>query len=448
MRKPTLPEGLRAAADALGELGGAAIVIDPKLAIVLATRQAEKLLGFSVPVGESAPRLLCGNAAKRPVAEALVEGRPITALIPHPGSVDARRRIAVRSSPLGPQRARTGWLLLLDDASAIDESGPVLFHGMWTQDARMKQVFRIVERVAAEDATVLVRGETGSGKELVAHALHALSTRRIGPFRVLNCAALPGNLLESELFGHARGAFTGAVRDTPGHVQLAHRGTLFLDEVAELPLELQAKLLRVLETRSVVPVGGRDAIPVDVRFVSATHRALRKEVDEGRFRADLMYRLRVIPIFLPPLRERVVDVRLLAEKAIEELNEKGRRRIAQISPAAIEVLERFDFPGNVRELRNAIAYAFAIGEGPILLPADLPPELLDPEIVHEAPRPRERSGPVVARENLSPEARRIASVLDRASGNRERAAQVLGMSRVTLWRRMRELGLATERHRR
>jgi transcriptional regulator with PAS, ATPase and Fis domain len=250
-------------------------------------------------------------------------------------------------------------------------------------------------------------------------------------------------LLESELFGHTRGAFTGAVRDVQGHVQLANKGTLFLDEVAELPLELQAKLLRVIETRTVIPVGGRDPIPVDVRVISATHRALRKEVEAGRFRADLMYRLRVIPIFLPPLRERPGDIRLLADKLVSEMNGKSRRQVQQIAPAAIERMERYAFLGNVRELRNVISYAFAIGEGPILLPSDLPPELLEQEesMEDEHPSVSKERPPLAPVVELSPEAARIKRALDRAAGNRERAAKILGFSRITLWRRMRELGI-------
>ncbi|MFO0611960.1 MAG: sigma 54-interacting transcriptional regulator [Polyangiaceae bacterium] len=430
-----------AVAEALAELGGAALVLDARLSVVLATERAEALLGFPIRIGESAPKILCGGAARRPVAEALAAGRPVTARIRHPGAADERRQIAVRSVPLGARAGSpTGWLLLLEDAPAADADGAVRFHGMWTQCAPMKELFRLLSRVAVEDVTVLVRGETGAGKELVAQAIHALSPRAAGPLRVINCAALPGNLLESELFGHARGAFTGAVRDVPGHVELAHRGTLFLDEVAELPLELQAKLLRVIETKTVVPVGGRKAIPVDVRIVSATHRALRKEVEEGRFRADLMFRLRVIPMFLPPLRERPGDVRLLTGKIVEELNAKSRRRVAQISPAALDRLERYDFPGNVRELRNVIAYAFVVGDGPILVPGDLPPEILaGPTPPARVERGTADSAAAPAR---SPEAARIASVLERVGGNRERAARVLGMSRVTLWRRMREAGLS------
>jgi transcriptional regulator with PAS, ATPase and Fis domain len=430
-------------ADAFGELGGAVLVLDSELSVVLATRQAEELLGFSVPLGQSAAKVLCGSKTKRPVAEALVAGTPITTVIPHPGSADERRRIAVRSARVERDGKLSGWLMMLDDASEIDEGGPVLFHGMWTQDSGMKEVFRIITRVSAEDMTVLIRGETGAGKELVAQALHALSARASGPFRVLNCAALPPNLLESELFGHMRGAFTGAIRDVPGHVQLADKGTLFLDEVAELPLELQAKLLRVLETHTVLPVGGRDPIPVDVRIVSATHRALRKEVEAGRFRADLMYRLRVIPIFLPPLRERHGDVQLLAEKMIVEMNAKGRRAISHISPAAIALLEAYPFLGNVRELRNVLSYAFAIGEGLILLPTDLPPELARITVDHPK-EPAIREQQALPDSESSGEAARIRRALERAGGNRERAAKILGLSRVTLWRRLRELGLAAK----
>ena len=438
-----------ALAGALAELAGAAVVLDPQLRVAAATSLAEELLGFPVPAGESATKLLCGESVKRPLAEALAAGRSAEVLIPRPKK-SGDMLVRVRSLPLGDPRRRSGWLLLLDDAGEAGAEGAVLFHGMWTQDAAMKRVLRVVERVADSDETVLVRGETGSGKELVARALHDLSARRDGPYRALNCAALPGSLLESELFGHARGAFTGAVRDVPGHVQLACGGTLFLDEVAELPLELQAKLLRVIETRTVIPVGAREAIPVDVRIISATHRSLRKEVEAGRFRADLMFRLRVIPVFLPPLRARPGDVRLLCARFIEEMNKKRRRHIEHVAPSAMKILEAYEFPGNVRELKNVLAYAYAIGEGPVLKPADLPPELGDPGAAEERALPvlQQPETPLGGRASLppdprllSPEAQRIAHVLERTAGNRDRAARILGLSRVTLWRRMRALGL-------
>ena len=235
-REPTPLEQL--AGEALAEVSGAAIVIDRELRIVLVSPAVRALLGFDLPVGDSAPKVLCGNAPKRPVAEALVAGRPVIATIDVPRAAGPDRRITVRSLPLGPRESPEGFLLLLSDAGVADAEGPVEFHGMWTQDAAMKRMFRVIERVAEDDVTVLVRGETGAGKELVARAIHDLSPRSHGPFVAIYCAALPENLLESELFGHARGSFTGAVKDTPGHVQMAHRGTLFLDEVAEMPLSV------------------------------------------------------------------------------------------------------------------------------------------------------------------------------------------------------------------
>ncbi len=423
-------------------LAGAALVLDEGLRIRAATPAAGELLGFEVPIGASAPKVLCGDAPKRPVAEALAAGRPIEASIARPTGPGETRYVRVRTRPLRAEGRPVGWLLLLEPGREA-EAGPMLFHGLWTQDPRMKDLFRVVERVAGEEVTVLVRGETGAGKELVARALHDLSPRRAGPFRAINCAALPGNLLESELFGHVKGAFTGAHKDTPGHVQLAHRGTLFLDEVAELPLELQAKLLRVVETRAVVPVGARDPVPVDVRFVSATHRALRREVEAGRFRADLMYRLRVIPLFLPALREREGDVGLLCERFIAQMNASWRRTIERVSPAALAALEHHDWPGNVRELKNVLSYAYAIGDGPSLEPSDLPPELLDPALSAEE---HAWVGPPEPTAGPGAEARRLLETLERAGGSRERAAKILGLSRVTLWRRMKQLGIAKAGH--
>jgi transcriptional regulator with PAS, ATPase and Fis domain len=422
----------------LDELAGAVLVLDAQLRIRAASSAAEAVLGFEVPQGASAATLLCGDRPEKPFGEALAAGIPFQAVIPRPGA--EAEQIRVRSVPVGGAGETLGWIIYVSAVTGADTT-PVLFHGMWTRDPRMKETFRIIEKVAREDVTVLVRGETGAGKELVAHAIHALSPRRSGPFRAINCAALPPNLLESELFGHVRGAFTGAVSDTPGHVQLAHGGTLFLDEVAELPLELQAKLLRVIETRSVLPVGGRDAVPVDVRFVSATHRALRAEVAAGRFRADLMFRLRVIPIRLPPLRERPADVSLIAGKIIDELNTRGHRRVEQLAPAAEAALERYEWLGNVRELRNALAYAFAIGDGPILDVDDLPPEIAAPEASAEVVVAAGRAPASSEAGDDRPEARRIRDALVRTAGNRDRAAKLLGWSRVTLWRRMRALGL-------
>jgi transcriptional regulator with PAS, ATPase and Fis domain len=416
---------------ALEEIGGPAMVLDENLRVVAATKSADALVGVPIAKGAMAPALLCGEGPERPVAEALAAGTSVNAYVHRPAA-EGERVVRVRATPL-----ESGFLLLLDEEGEAGENEITKKWGILTRDPSMRQLLRDIEKVGKSESSVLVRGETGTGKELVARALHASSPRADGPFRAINCAALPANLLESVLFGHMRGAFTGAVRDEPGQVRLADGGTLFLDEVAELPLDLQAKLLRVLQEQSVIPVGGRDPIDVDVRFVSATHQALRVAVTEGRFRADLMYRLRVIPLYLPALRERRGDIALLADRFIAELNERFERTVDRITPGAISALEDYDWPGNVRELHNAIEYAFVMGEGPMLSEAELPPELRDEEGRASVPLV---NAPAVD-PSLPPEARRIATALERAGGHHARAAAALGMSRTTLWRRMKKYGL-------
>ena len=246
------------------------------------------------------------------------------------------------------------------------------FQGILSRSPAMRDVFQIISNAAETEATVLVRGESGAGKELVAKAIHDLSARHSAPFLAINCAALSSNLLESELFGHVRGAFTGAIKDHSGLFQRAHGGTLFLDEVAELPLELQAKLLRVIQERNYIPVGGDQSIEVDVRLVAATHRSLREEVKSGRFRENLMYRLRVVPIFIPPLRERREDISLLIWHFIHQHNAANFRKIEKIEPEAMRVLLDYAWPGNIRELHNVVEYAFAVGRGTTLRLSELP----------------------------------------------------------------------------
>jgi transcriptional regulator with PAS, ATPase and Fis domain len=424
---------------ALEDVGGACAVLDANLAIVAASESADVLTDGALERGVSIVKALCGDAVQRPIAEALAAGRPANGAIVRPDRDGVMRSLEVRASPIVRDGDRAGWLVRFA-RSGVDADAPILFHGMWTRDPGMKRIFHVIERAARRDVSVLVRGPTGTGKELVARAIHELSPRHDGPFRAINCAALPPTLLESELFGHVRGSFTGAHKDSPGIFRAAHRGTLFLDEVAEMPLDLQAKLLRVLETGSVIPIGGVDAIDVDVRIVAATHQSLRHAVEANRFRADLMYRLRVVPIFLPPLVARHGDLELLTDKLIEALDvSEGDRRITQVSRAARDAIAAYPWPGNVRELRNALQYAFVIGDGPTLLDVDLPPEVsgqaFDPDATAVNVLPPSTI------ENEAPEARRIRLALERAHGNRERAALALGMSRVTLWRHMKALGM-------
>ncbi|MCX7099450.1 MAG: sigma 54-interacting transcriptional regulator [Methylococcales bacterium] len=309
------------------------------------------------------------------------------------------------------------------------------FHGLLSRSPAMRHIFQIIENAAQTEATVLVRGESGAGKELVAKAIHKLSARQKAPFLAINCAALSSNLLESELFGHVRGAFTGAIKDHQGLFQRAHGGTLFLDEVAELPLELQAKLLRVLQERNYIPVGGDRSIAVDVRIVAATHRSLREEVKNGRFREDLMYRLRVVPIFIPPLRDRREDIPLLVWHFINRHNNENFRRIDKIDPLAMRTLLDYAWPGNIRELHNVVEYAFAVGRGTTLRPSDLPPEFREtqppatPSTIPAAPvLPVDQSAA-------------ICLALEQHQGNITAAANAVGMSRATFWRKRKQYGL-------
>jgi two-component system, NtrC family, response regulator AtoC len=306
------------------------------------------------------------------------------------------------------------------------------FHGLISCDEVMLQAFRTIQNVSATDATVLVRGESGSGKELVARAVHEESQRSAELFVAVNCASLSTTLLESELFGHVKGAFTGAIRDHAGLFRQAHRGTLFLDEVAELPLGLQAKLLRVLEGQEFTPVGSTKTVSVDVRIVAATHRSLREEVKEGRFRQDLMFRLRVVPLFIPPLRERRGDIELLLWHFISQHNKRGLRRVERVAPEAMIRLLDHSWPGNIRELKNIVQYAFAVGRGEELLPAELPPEF------RKSPQTLSK---VVMGIEVESEGDRIRRALTAVNGHLGKAAELLGVSRATLWRKRKKHGI-------
>lgn len=308
------------------------------------------------------------------------------------------------------------------------------FHGMLSRSPAMEPVFQLIQNAAETEVTVLVRGESGSGKELVAKAIHELSERKKEPYLAINCAALSSNLLESELFGHVRGAFTGAIKDHKGLFQRANGGTLFLDEVAELPLDLQAKLLRVVQERNYIPVGGDKSFSVDVRIVAATHRSLREEVKQGRFREDLMYRLRVVPIFIPPLRDRREDVNLLIWHFIRQHNVDKYRRIEVIDPQAMRVLMDYQWPGNIRELQNVVEYALVVGQGDNISLSDLPPEFREFEPVSKNAQKK-----MIL--STDQEADKILHALQQSQGKVTSAAQMLGMSRATFWRKRKLYGI-------
>jgi two-component system response regulator AtoC len=312
------------------------------------------------------------------------------------------------------------------------------FHGIHTVAPQMRELFTLITRVARSDATVLVRGETGTGKELVARALHQLSARAKGPFQAINCATLTPELLASELFGHVRGSFTGAIRDRQGLFRLADRGSVFLDEIAEMPLDLQARLLRVLQERSFTPLGGVDPVQVDIRVISATHKSLRDEARQHRFREDLMYRIRVVPLFLPPLAERSGDIEALTWHFVDLLARRDGRHIEHIERDVMDALLGYPWPGNVRELSSAVAYAYAIGEGPVWTFAELLPELRGEPLPRSPPDVAFAASADRAPAGAADERAQLLAALQASGGRKGEAAQRLGIDRSTLWRKLRE----------
>lgn len=316
-------------------------------------------------------------------------------------------------------------------------AGPWHCGKMVTVDAGFAKAFQMIEKVARHDATVCIFGETGCGKDLVAQALHNLSGREKAPIVPLNCAAIPESLIESVLFGHEKGAFTGADRQRKGAFEEAHRGTIFLDEIGELPLDMQAKLLRVLETRQVRRVGGAGDIDVDVRVVAATHRDLMERVREKKFREDLLHRLYVIPIFLPALRERPADIAYLARHFADLLSPPGRE--VQLTDAAAAKLKTHPFPGNVRELRNVIQRALILGDGQTVDANDI--EFI-PVTLEEATTAAATYKPGMTLEDVERETFRSALECYKTAAE---AARHLGLPKTTFWRRATALGVLTKK---
>ena len=312
----------------------------------------------------------------------------------------------------------------LVDRSVIIGQSPALLEG-----------FRTVARVANSTATVLLRGESGTGKELLAHLIHENSSRARRSFVAVNCAAIPENLLESELFGHEKGAFTGALGRRIGRIERASGGTLFLDEIGDMSLALQSKLLRVLQEREIERVGGDGPISVDVRVIAATNRDLEGDVARGRFREDLYYRLAVVQVKLPPLRARGEDIRLLAEHFLHGASAEFDRPVRRLDPATLAILRNHPWPGNVRQLRNALERAVLMAEGPVLRPIHLPPDVRNP--AQQSLQDSEAVGTLA-----DVEKRYIEQVLNSTGGHMARAAEVLGIHRNTLRRKLESYGLA------
>jgi transcriptional regulator with GAF, ATPase, and Fis domain len=388
-----------------------------------------------------------------------------------------QRLVALSAAPICPPPEaacdpRVAFAVILrpaeEDMPAV-LGGPAAFGGIVARSPAMQKIFALIDNLRESDTTVLLTGESGVGKEVVARAIHEHSPRRGRPFVAVNCGALPGELLESEMFGHVRGAFTGALRDRLGRFEVASEGTLLLDEVGDLPLPLQVKLLRVLQDGSFERVGESRSRVSRARVIAATHIDLTRAVREGRFREDLYYRLRVVPIDIPPLARRVEDIEPLARAILARVAARQGRAL-RLSPDALRDLLAHDWPGNVRELENALEYAVAICHGQTILPEDLPTlarrtqglgappgsaleswgatvgesgsSPLAASVAATSAVPQEAAvGLVQARRRL--EAEQLRRALDLHNWRRTEAARALGMSRTTLWRKMRELGFAT-----
>jgi two-component system, NtrC family, response regulator HydG len=312
------------------------------------------------------------------------------------------------------------------------------YHGILGRSPVMQALFEMLENVGLTEAPVLIGGESGTGKELVARAIHEVSPRREKPFIKVNCAALNENLLESELFGHAKGAYTGADRARIGRFEAAHEGTIFLDEVGDIPLGTQVKLLRVLEEKEIERVGEHTPVKVNVRIISATHSNLEKQIDKGAFREDLFFRINVFPLTCPPLRERPEDIPAIVQSFIRYNTKKTGKKILGLAPEAMEKMVRYRWPGNVRELRNAIEYAFVLCPSGGIGVGHLPPKVMASAPACPAPGP-------VFHGAAGDEKDMLIKALRQTSGNQSETARLLGVSRITIWKRIKKYGIDLKR---
>jgi PAS domain S-box-containing protein len=438
----TPAELLEHLATILDSVADGVFTVDRDMRITWFNRAAESITGFSQkealgrPCCEIFRSNICFSAC--PVTEALttgknVENREIDIL----DRFNRELPISVSASVLRDAAGHpVGGVETFRDLSRIhalkrEITGKYSFHDLLSRNPAMRRLFDILPDVAASNATVLLQGDSGTGKELFARALHDLSPRRDQPLVVVNCGALPEQLLEAEIFGSQKGAYTGSVEDRPGRLAQADGGTLFLDEIGDLPLPLQVKLLRVLENREYQPLGARRPRTANVRFVAATHRNLENMVHEGSFRQDLFFRLNVVQLAIPPLKERPEDIPLLLDLALDRFNKSYDKRIRGFSAEALTLLLNHPFPGNVRELLNIVERAVILGRSDTISPDLLPPAMN--QTLQQPP-----SGP---EENRLPTAGQLASVLKKHDGNRSAAAKELGINRTTLWRWLKRFGL-------
>lgn len=423
----------------LDSLSDGIIAHDKRRRLVFFNRAAENITGYSrkdilgKDCHEAFGSPFCGTRCS--FQDGMPEPRAIEN-VSYPLNLIARngeaRRIEMTVSGMNDDRGElVGVLACFRDMTDLTglrlQVGEITsFAGIIGNDPEMLKVYRRIRDLATNDYPVYISGETGTGKELVAAAIHSESRRGGGPFVPVNCAALPEGILESELFGHVKGAFTGAVRDKKGRFELAHEGTLFLDEVADLPKVVQAKLLRVIQEKSFERVGDEKTISVDVRFISASNRDLKREVEKGHFREDLYYRINVVPIRLPPLRERKRDIPPLVEHFLRQSLDEGPAK-SRISREALDIMTNYPWPGNIRELQSAVRFALVKCKDRLIRPVDLPLDLRNWE-------KRPSRGPA---RKLRKDA--VLKALAQTGDNKAKAARILGVSRATLYRFLADL---------
>jgi PAS domain S-box-containing protein len=426
----------------LDSIADGVFTVDGEWRITSFNRAAEKITGI---LKEEAVGQRCCDVFHASICETgcclretFETGQPVLNRAVYVVDADGNRiPISISTAVLKNKRGDiVGGVETFRDLSAIEELQRELtrkysYHDIVSKNARMLGIFDILPGVAQSDSTVLLEGKTGTGKELVARALHDLSTRKDGPFVAVNCGALPDTLLESELFGYKAGAFTDARKDKPGRFELARGGTIFLDEIADISSALQVRLLRVVQERTFEPLGAIESVDADVRIIAATNKNLDKMVKTGSFREDLFYRINVVRIKLPPLRERKEDIPLLVDHFIRRFNHLKKMLVSDISPAALAVLVSHDYPGNVRELENIIEHAFVFCRGSIIELDCLPDNIRPKEI--------ESLAGLASMKDL--EAVFITEALRRNDFNRTRTADELGIHKTTLWRKMKKLGI-------
>ncbi len=419
------------------------LAIDPLFRIVNLNYAAEQIIGQSRSdiLGRACSDVLTRADGEtscflRPIIESGRMVKDAELMVLHPDG--SERKLNITTHALQDDRGHSQGLVAifrdLTELYALRKaiSSQVQFERLVGKNHRMREIYQLIDDIGESDATILILGESGTGKELVAEAIHRRSHRSKGPFVKVNCSALSEGLLESELFGHVKGAFTGAIQDKIGRFELADGGTIFLDEIGDISPAVQVKLLRVLQEREFERVGSTETRHVNVRVVAATHRDLKARMADGLFRDDLYYRLYVVPIELPALRERKEDLPLLVNHFLEKFKHVTHKPIREVLPDAMRLMMDYNWPGNVRELENAIEHAFVKCHGDGIRVSDLPLGLV-----------REVRGdyPLIADESPLSEKEQMLSVLERTGWNRSRAARLLGMHRTTIWRKMKEYGI-------